>query len=230
MDPVLLVERFLETYFPAAEIAVVAGSTAAGNRTATSDIDLLVIGPAEMFEADRDALATFIEFGGEGFEVFAYSPDAFDRWARHDLADYRPVLLDMLANGIAVRSSPDLPDLRTRWTDALNRGPVIDEHQLALRRYVLTDVLDDLADATDALERRTLADEAFRHLAELLLLQHRRWLGSGKWLARRLRQWDAERCNALAAPLLADDVPRFLEIAQGELSSLGGRVQAGFVR
>lgn len=230
MELAHLVEAFLDAHFPSATIAVVGGSTAAGRRTATSDIDLLVIGPVEMLADDRDALATFIEFEGEGFEVFAYSPDAFERWVENDLDSFRPVLLDILLRGVAVRSSPQLAPLRERWSGVLEQGPTVDAHDLDLRRYMLTDVLDDLADATDALETRVLADRVFTGIAELLLLSHGRWLGAGKWLVRRLREWDTARCDALSEPLLVGDMPRFLEAVERELDAVGGRMQAGFTR
>jgi predicted nucleotidyltransferase len=96
MNLVPAVERFVDTRFPEAAAVVVGGSAASHNRTATSDIDLLIIGPDQMFEQGRDSLAAMYQFDGELFEVFAYTRDGFDRWAEHGLTDFNPVLQSIL--------------------------------------------------------------------------------------------------------------------------------------
>lgn len=224
------IERFLQARFAAASIAVVGGSTARGTRTATSDIDLLIVGPGEMFEPGRDSVAAAYEFDGERFEVFAYTSEALDWWLQHDLVDLRPVLHDILLTGIDVRVTSELDALRARWRPLVDHGPQINDHQLALRRYAITDLLDDLNDTTNPLEGRIVAHDLFTRLGELMLLSYGHWLGSGKWLVRRLRDWDAERTDALAAPLLAGNIRAFVAAAEFELAQLGGRVDGDFVR
>jgi predicted nucleotidyltransferase len=225
-----LVERFVDTHFPGAVVVVVGGSAASGNRTATSDIDLLIIGPEQMFENGRDSLAAMYEFVGELFEVFAYTRDAFDRWAVHDLTDFKPVLQSILLDGIEVRGEALIAELRSEWRPVVEAGPRIDHAALALRRYTITDMLDDFGDASDELEKRFLAAKLLEGLAELILMSNGQWIGGGKWLIRRLRAWDTDRANELAAPFMAGDLPAFAKLAALELERLGGRVQAGFVR
>lgn len=99
-----------------------------------------------------------------------------------------------------------------------------------MRRYVVTDILDDLADATDPLEAHVLMHTLFLEISELVLLANGRWIGAGKHLPRRLRDWDPERAAALADPYLTGDRPAFLAAASRELEAAGGRLQAGHVR
>ena len=209
---------------------LLAGSTARGERTATSDIDLLVLGPAAMFEAGRESLAATSAFEGEVFEVFAYTPEAFTGWIEKDLAAHRPLLLNLLLDGRAVREGPLLDELRARWAPVRDAGPRVDPHELDVRRYIVTDVLDDLRDVTDPLERHVLEALLFDRLGQLLLLHHGRWLATGKHLPRALRSWDPDRTARLADPLLSGDSAAFLTAAEAELDALGGRLQAGFVR
>jgi predicted nucleotidyltransferase len=227
-QPVAL--RFVEKFFPAATVAVVAGSTARGTRTATSDIDLLLVGPAEMFGDDKDSVAATYEFEGEIIEVFAYTLEGFERWARAGVREHRPVIVDMLQAGVPVRSEAPYQHLRVRWEPIMRLGPAPDAHELDLLRYAVTDLLDDLADATDPLEARLIASALFEKTSVLLLLAHHRWIGTGKYLARRLREWDAGRAEKLSAPFIHSDWSLFMDAVVAELDQLGGRLQAGFTR
>lgn len=223
-------ERFIVDRYPAATLAVVAGSTARGERTPTSDIDLLLIGDALFAGQDRTSEASTHEFDGEVFEVFAYTPTSFRDWADRGVAQHRPVIVHMLVEGLAIRDDGRLEPMRTIWRDVLDRGPALSTEESRLRRYIITDVLDDLRDATDPLEQRVLASTLFERLAELMLLTAGRWVGTGKWLPRRLRELDPDRAEQLAAPLLHGDLTLFADRVEAELTRAGGRVQVGFVR
>ncbi|AMB58494.1 hypothetical protein [Microterricola viridarii] len=140
------------------------------------------------------------------------------------------MLLHMLLEGIELRGGRALTELREGWRDVLAGGPEASAHELAARRYVITDLLDDLRDAVDPMERHAVAFALFEKTAELLLLHDRRWLGTGKYLPRRLREWNPERAEALTEPLLRGDLVAFADRVDHELIRAGGRVQAGFVR
>lgn len=230
MDQADRVGRFIAARYPRARTAIVAGSTARDERTHTSDIDLLLIDD-DLFADDAQAseAATF-EFEGEIFEVFAYTAAGFETWANRGVAQHRPVIVHMLVEGVPVRSGPGLDDLRARWGAVLAAGPVLEETESRIRRYMITDLLDDLGDATDPLEQRVVAGLLFERMAELMLLTDGRWIGSGKWLPRRLRAWNPERADRLSTPLLAGDIAGFAARVGEELELAGGRVQAGFVR
>jgi predicted nucleotidyltransferase len=229
MEYIDLAERFMAAHFPQASVAVVGGSTARGERTRTSDIDLLVIGDAILADGQIGAALT-VEFEGEVFEVFAYTPAGFTQWAERSIAQHRPVIVHMLVEGVPVRGSEDLDNLRTKWSETLDSGPEIDEHELGFRRYVITDLLDDLRDATDPLERKVLAATIFERTAELMLLTAGKWIGTGKYLPRRLRELPGRRVDALAEPYLRGDHDALADAVEHELVSAGGRMQVGFVR
>ncbi|WP_165065262.1 nucleotidyltransferase domain-containing protein [Marisediminicola senii] len=229
MDPIAAAGRFMAATFPNAEAAVVAGSAARGTRTRTSDIDILAVGGDDLFDDDRDALAATFDFEGQPVEVFAYTREGFERWANPGMT-FRPTIVRMLVEGTPIRGDLELALLRARWKPVLDAGPDPSPHELARRRYVITDLLDDLVDAQDTLEQRVIAASLFERTAELMLLSRHRWLGQGKHLVRELREWNSDRANALARPLLQLDFAGFAERVQAELDAAGGRVQAGFVR
>lgn len=226
-----VVERFTATHFPGATIAVVGGSTSQGTRTATSDIDLLLIGDAIFADdPERTAMAATRAFGGEVFEVFAYTPTGFEEWAARDLARYRPVIVRMLVEGVPVRDDGRFAGLQSRWGEALDRGPSVSSEELTFRRYVISDLLDDLRDAVDPVEARVVAGVLYERTAELMLLANGHWIAAGKWLPRRLAAFDAARAEALAVPLLTGDLSLLAAQVARELDTAGGRVQDGFVR
>ncbi|NYF18195.1 putative nucleotidyltransferase [Microbacterium sp. AK009] len=229
MQQIDVVKRFISDRFPGARVAVIAGSTARGNRTQTSDIDLLLIGD-DMLAADTSSLAATFAFEGEIFEVFAYNSSGFEQWAHKGLSDYRPVIIHMLLEGIPVRGAIELAALKDRWRTIFDEGPVVPPHELDLRRYAITDLIDDLRDATDPLERYVVASALFERTAELMLLTEGHWIGAGKYLPRRLRALSEERADLLARPLIHGDLMVFADRAEDELRRAGGRVQAGLVR
>lgn len=229
MDPFDAAREFVAVEFPLAAVAVVAGSTARSTRTATSDIDLLLIGPDEMF-GDVPSLAATYEQAGEVIEVFAYTDASFEEWAARGASQFRPVIVEMLAQGVAVRDDGSLAARRDWCRRLLHAGASPSREQLEMKRYVVTDVCDDLHDATDPLEERVLMSLLFSETAELALLSNGQWIGTGKYLPRRLRAWDDERARELADPYLAGDRERFLTAVEHELALAGGRRQAGHAR
>ncbi len=230
MDPCAVARRFVESHFPDATTAILAGSTGRGERTATSDIDLLLVGPPTMVEDGTDSLAVTHAFEGEVFEVFAYTLEGFGSWARASVAQHRPVIVHMLLEGVAVRGGAELDALRATWQPVIDAGPTATPGELDHLRYVVTDQLDDLVDATDPLERRVVAATLLEKVTTLLLLSDHRWIGAGKYAARRLREWDPVRAERLVAPFLADDIRGFADAVQAELDTVGGRLQDGYVR
>jgi predicted nucleotidyltransferase len=143
-----LSERFTADRFPTAVVAVVAGSKARATRTASSDIDLLLSGD-DLFNDDRSSRAATYEFENEVSEVFAYTRDAFEQWARGGVAQYRPVIVHMLLEGVALRGGQLFTKLRDYWRGVIAAGPVVSQQELDMRRHVVTDLLDDLRDFDD---------------------------------------------------------------------------------
>ena len=94
----------------------------------------------------------------------------------------------------------------------------------------MTDLIDDLSDTTDELIEAAIRADLFRALGELSLLASNSWLGSGKWLARRLRAADERSAADLAAFTQERDRTAAAAVASRLLDELGGRVDEDFVR
>jgi len=225
--------RFCDREFPSATTIVLGGSASTGRRTPTSDIDLLLIAPPAAFDGqggDATSVARVTHFDGERIDVFAYTVEGFTDWSERDFASLRPVLPILLTEGTPLRTGDEFDTLRGWAADRLERGPQVDDHARALRRYAITDLLDDLGDATDPLIIAALRSELFRGLAELSILAAGAWLGSGKWLARRLRAADPTAADALERFASELDPRAAAALASQLLERLGGRVDGDFVR
>lgn len=215
--------------FPRAELVVVAGS-AAGARRPRSDIDLLVIGPEAMLPGDAVEAALTERFQGELLEVFACTPAAFREHQEAGARRFRPLSGQLLADGVVVLDLHRNDEL-VAWNRALlAAGPAPTPVELAQRRYSVTNTLDDLLDADDRIERAVLAWTLFERLSEFLLLANGRWIGAGRWLLRRLREWDAAFADDLGAALLGPDVGALERLTLDALAPHGGRLMEGHVR
>lgn len=232
VDPAVwdLAEDFVAARFPRANTVVLAGSTASGTATPTSDIDLLLLGPPEMFPNGRDSLAATYDWGGRLVEVFAYTPASYRAWAEREASSHRPVILTMLLDGAVMQRGSDYVEICDWAQQVAESGPTVTRRDLDMQRYTLSALLDDLTDTDDRAEEAVVLADAFQSLATFLLLAYGRWLGSGKWLVRRLREWDPDVADRMGAALVTGDRHGFVAVAHDLLAPHGGPLQAGMVR
>src|SRR4051794_27956070 len=86
--------RFCDTDYPGATTVVLGGSSSTGRRTATSDIDILLIAPAATFAGADPTVGDRVAHGearvahrdGERIDVFAYTIEGYRDWADRDFA------------------------------------------------------------------------------------------------------------------------------------------------
>ncbi|GAB3248271.1 nucleotidyltransferase domain-containing protein [Arthrobacter pigmenti] len=229
-----LAGTFVAEHFPAATTAVLSGSAARGEMTATSDVDMLLILPEGGFAGDADSLAANYGFRGYAFEVFAYTREAFWRWVQSDAESGRPTLADMCVSAIPVRTGPEWPEFLNDCRTLLDAGPRLAQHQLDLLRYQLTDAVDDLADCPNGIERQVLAGVVYQHAAGLALLGNNHWVGDSKWLPRRLNNFDTSLASRLGAALVRAShegmTGDLVALSHKIMADHGGRLREGFVR
>lgn len=95
----------------------------------------------------------------------------------------------------------------------------------ALRRYGLTDLLDDLAGSTDPGESALIRWHVWIGAAERALAAGGHWLGTGKWLLRELRAADPVLAARLTAAV--GDQVLLAPVAEQVLARCGGPLRAG---
>lgn len=226
----MLTQQILADRFPEALGAVLAGSAARGEDTASSDLDVVVLlsGPPAPMRATERHRGRLVEF-------FVHTEQSLVGFLDREQQLRRSPLLHMLATGTVVsdpsgRIAPLQEFARRRW----DSGPdVVDAAELEDRRYRLTALLDDLADAVDPGERAAITSVVFTDLADLTLVSRTCWTGTGRWLLRRLHQVDPDLARTLVAAFTCavdGDPGLLLALGHAELDRLGGRLDEGYER
>lgn len=223
MDPVTDARALVAERFPAARAAFLGPGVLSDRRTATSDLDVVVIldGPPAPFRESfrwRDWPA----------EVFGHDAGKISDWFARDTSRRRPTLARMCADGASLVDADGTgAAIRDQARAVLTAGPPpLETAELDHRRYALTDLLDDLAGSKDAGETVLICCNIVVQSAELALLNSGNWLGTGKWLLRELRAFDRPLADDLIA---AHDEPASLaQLADRVLASVGGQLWAGY--
>ena len=229
MDPVSAARAFVAERHPDADATILGGSTAQGRGTPTSDLDIVVLYP--------DGASNYAEttrHRGWIVEVFVHTPASLAAWYERERAARCAVLGDLCARGILLTDNGQGEVWQLEARLYMERGPEpLSDEERRLRRYELSSSLDDLRGTTLPAESFVTASEVFRQSTELLLLQHGKWLGKGKWAVRRLEQLPGnEHAEALrhwaASP---DHSPqRLIHVADTVLEGNGGYLMEDFLR
>jgi len=227
-DFVARARRFVAAYYPQALAAFLGGSAASGEATDSSDLDILILLPEEW------ASASFVEtvtFEAQLVEVFVYGRDALLPWLTKGRNEGRPVLDSLIAFGVSLVPG-DVADCMAADSRAvLDAGLApIDAEQLDRRRYVLSALVDDAAEATDLGVRTVVSWAAWKEAAELAQLWTGRWAGTGKWLLRELRANGDPFGLAAWADQGGRDTDALLTSCSALLDEVGGSLQSGYVR
>ena len=223
MNPEQDARALVAERFPAARAAFLGGGILSARRTATSDLDIVVVltGPPAPY---RESL----RWRGWPAETFVHDANSLEYFFAKDTSRRRPTLARMCADGVVLAGRRDETDLfQERARSTLAAGPPpLSSTEPDLARYGLTDLLDDLAGSSDAGETAIVGWHVWTATAELALMLSGHWLGTGKWLLRELRGADPDLAGRLVAA--AGDPGRLTEVADEVLGHAGGRLWAGF--
>ena len=155
------------------------------------------------------------------------------QFAAKEAARRRPSTSMMDCEGIILRDVDGLASqLKQEACALLEQGPpALAAAELALARYGVSDLMDDLAEAR-ADEAFLIAAQLAEASANLILDCHRRWRGNGKWAMRMLRRLDpalaTRLAEALSAFYTAGDKSSLMDFAADALALAGGRLWEGF--
>ncbi|MFE2374715.1 nucleotidyltransferase domain-containing protein [Streptomyces sp. NPDC059398] len=231
-DPVITARALVLDRFPGVRAAFLAGSVLTERRTPHSDLDIVVLldGPPA---PGRENLV----YRGWPVELFVQTPDVWHRFAEEETAKRNSPLLSMCSEGLLlVDEGGDggglgaslQAEARERWA----AGPApFSEAEREYQRYILTDLMDDLRGCADPAERVHLVAHMLQRASELVLLVGGHWLGSGKWLSRRLAAADPGLHRALTeavVPAVAGETSAFAAAVTEVLERAGGPLWDGY--
>lgn len=229
-DALAFLAGFAPVRWPGADTVLLCGSTAAGNATPNSDLDVVVL-----FERLPNAYRETIDADGTLVESFVHDPATLRWFFDDDGAAGQGTLAAMIAQGLPISGFPGrlLDAVKRTVNDIIAKGPPRwSADAIDLRRYLISSMADDFVADMPVAERIATAAELHGALAEFALRAAGRFSGKGKGLARALRRHDPALSQALA-----DAVRDVVETGRAERLSLmvdavlapyGGRLMAGY--
>jgi hypothetical protein len=223
-EPVAAARAVVHEHYPSARWALLAGSVLTPDRTPGSDLDLVVLLDAREEVPHRRSLV----WRGWPVELFVHDEESLAHYIATDLHRRQPSLPRMCATGVTVvGGDAGAENVRAECAAALAAGPApLPQAELEKLRYGLTDLLDDLTHSRDIGETAVIATGVWLRAAQLALQHGGRWLGTGKWLLRELREFDP----SLAGRWLAarGDPAAVATLAREVLDAAGGPLFDGY--
>jgi hypothetical protein len=208
------------------EAVFLGGSLALGLVSKRSDLDLVVIKSTDVQVRER-----YVRYVGQvQVQVIAGPPRQFDIWLEKD----RPwgTFIRQMADGRLLFDRSGLgAHYRSLAQDVVAKGlEPMTPQQIHSRRFLLTELLDDVADCTDdpALARFLMAT-GLSFLVETAFLWHQRWTPKGKRALTEIKNLDpvwAQQCHDfLMATDFASQWTAFEAMVARALAPLGGELR-----
>lgn len=225
-EPMTTIKKLVRERYAAAKTIFWAGSVAQKKITSRSDLDLVII-----YDHLENAYREAFIYDSWPIDTFVHDPATIEYFFNHiDKNALVLALPRMVVEGIEITETSDLSRaLKDKAQTFLDSSPVVSAKELERRRFQITDAVDDLEASSNSHETMTIAFELYRQLAELYLLTHHQWLGSGKQLARLLKAADVSMAqkfeSIFSQPLTSKTISEF---AEEILAPCGGFLWDGF--
>ncbi|WP_064093440.1 nucleotidyltransferase domain-containing protein [Rossellomorea aquimaris] len=220
---------FVQTYFPTSQAAILGGSVVRGEATATSDLDIIILNE-ELNSAYRESMY----FEKWPIEVFVHNQSTIKDFFEIDCKRARPSLPRLVSEGVIIKDNHHIiPSLKSEATKLLRDGPPIwDDKTTQMKRYFLTDLLDDFIGSNIRAESIFIAGALGEAIHEFVLRTNGQWIGASKWIVRALKQFDEkftqEFVQAFDEFYSHGDKKFIIELTDRVLEQHGGRYFAGF--
>ncbi|MCI4142239.1 nucleotidyltransferase domain-containing protein [Streptomyces sp. MMS20-AI2-20] len=230
MDAIEAARAVVDEQHPEARTAFLGGSVVTGRRTATSDLDIVVLlhGAPAPYRAS-------LQYSGWPVEMFVHTEATWHAYVERELRKRRSPLLWMCADGLLLFDTDGLGARLAAQARKLTAAgpPPVSAEEIDDRRYAITDLLDDLAGSDDQSERLFIATELVRRTGELALAVGGSWGGGGKWLARRLETTApglSTRLHHGLQEVLDGRAETLVAVVDEVLGQTGGRLWFGYKR
>jgi hypothetical protein len=224
-SPVVDARELVSDLFPHARWALVTGSVTTDQRTAGSDLDIVVVLPDGDPAAPHRSSRYWREWP---VELFVHDATSLTAFLDKDIPVRRPTLHRMVAAGVLVIGDElEAARIQADCAEALVCGPSpLTGAEREWARYRLTDLVNDLVHVRDPGEQLVISSVTWTSAAEQALAFAGHWTGNGKWLLRELRDLD----EALADRWLAafGDPVAVMAFAREVLDGAGGPLFDGF--
>jgi hypothetical protein len=228
IEPGKAAEMFNLNHFPNCHGALLAGSVVRGEATETSDLDIVIF-DKNLKTAYRESV---IEFGWN-IEVFVHNLTSYKEFFNSDCERARPSLPKMVSEGIVLKDTGIMEPIKQEAKDLLDNGPAEwSAATIKVKRYFITDALDDFIGCTNRAEEIFIANTLAELASEFVLRTNRQWIGTSKWIVRSLRNFDEKFAGQFVEAFdifyKTGDKNKVIELVDKILQPFGGRLFQGF--
>jgi len=159
-----------------------------GEATPASDLDIVVV-----FERLPRAYREAFAHAGWRVEAFVHDAATLEAFFEADRQRGRPDMMSMVAEGVEIPGPSEFSAaLKRRAREVLEAGPPPwDADELTLRRYRLTDWVDDMRFPRSPDELLATGAYLYQDAAEFYFRTRGLWSAHSKTIPRRLRAADA---------------------------------------
>ncbi|CAG9621600.1 nucleotidyltransferase domain-containing protein [Sutcliffiella rhizosphaerae] len=227
-DPLEAAARIVKERHPSCNAAILAGSIVRGQETETSDLDIVVF-DSKVTESYRES---FVQEGWP-VELFVHNLISYKTFFEADRMRAKPSLPKMVSEGVILITSDALDQIVYEAKKLVAAGPPAwSEETIQLKRYFLTDLLEDFIGCTNRGEAIFIAGALSEAAAEFELRTNRKWLGSSKWVLRALKEFDELLANEFVVAFdmfyKNEKKEKVILLIDNSLEPYGGRLFEGF--
>lgn len=228
MEPVEAAKKIIEKHYPTCSAAVLSGSVVRGEGTITSDLDLVIFDES-LPSSYRES---FVDFGWP-VEAFVHNFKSYCQFFQSDWKSGTPSMPRMVFEGHILKGENLMQPIKREAQKLLEKGPdPLSDKEIEMRRYFITDALDDFIGSSKRSEEIFIAGLLARLIHEFVLLTNGRYIGKSKWIPRALMQFDPEFAGEFTSTF--DEYYRtgrkdkVIALTDSILKPHGGRFFAGF--
>lgn len=228
LAPLEASKLFIDKYFPNCRVALLAGSAARGNHTATSDLDIVIIDDSQT----NDYRESFVDLGWR-IEAFVYKGTSYRNKFASDRKKARPILACKLIEGDVIKDDGTVAAIKQEAQNAFNEGPEpLSDEFIKASRYFIFDSLDDFRDSDNYEEALMTLNTITLQLSDFILRVNGQWSGRGKTMTRALYQYDRDLAqrffNSLSDFCQFGNKEPFIQFVEEFYEPFGGQIFAGF--
>ena len=228
LEPIQAAQLFVEKHYPACQGAILAGSVIRGEATETSDLDIVIFDET-VTSAYRESVIDI----GWPIEVFVHNLTSYKSFFESDYKRAKPSLPRMVSEGKIIKDVGVLRDIQEEAKVLLENGPEEwSEEIITMKRYFITDVLDDFIGCSNRTEEIFIANTLADQVSEFILRVNRKWIGTSKWVIRSLRYYDeafaSDFANAFDLYYKTGEKEQIIQLVESVLQPYGGLLFDGF--
>jgi predicted nucleotidyltransferase len=189
ISPVEAARGIWRERYGGARVLFLAGSVMRGEATPASDLDIVVV-----YESLPNSYREAFVYAGWPVETFVHDAETLERFFEADRRRGLPALMSMVWEGVEVPEASEFSaGLKRRAEELLQAGPPAwDAEELTLRRFRLTDWVDDMRYPRSPEELLATGAYLYQDAADFYFRSRGLWSAHSKTIPRRLRRADAD--------------------------------------